>query len=104
MLAVVSQQIFIFMYSSQSLLTRPAIGDRRAHPSEIRNIRTLYQVLGPCCNCPLKDEQAPDFVEAAVYMPSSGPYAGQYVAACAKDNCGYLGEYTKLHKLNCAIA
>jgi len=35
----------------------------------------------------------PDFVETAIYLATSGTYAGEYVASCAKDNCGYLGEF-----------
>jgi hypothetical protein len=34
-----------------------------------------------------------NFVEAAIYMASQGEQAGQYVAACAKEECGYFGEY-----------
>ena len=34
-----------------------------------------------------------DFVEAAIYLVTSGAYAGEYVASCATDNCGYLGEF-----------
>jgi hypothetical protein len=34
----------------------------------------------------------PSFVEAAIYIASGGEYAGKYIAACAKDECGYVGE------------
>jgi hypothetical protein len=44
----------------------------------------------------MMDPTTPDFVEAAIYMASdgdnAGQYAGQYVATCAKDECGYFGE------------
>jgi hypothetical protein len=35
----------------------------------------------------------PDFIEAAIYKASEGEYGGQYVAACAKNKCGYIGEF-----------
>jgi hypothetical protein len=38
------------------------------------------------------DMMKPDFIEAAMYMASIGPYAGQYVASCAQDLCGYFGK------------
>lgn len=50
-------------------------------------------MLGPCCLCPLINPTGPDFVEAAIYVATSGTYAGEYVTSCAKDACGYLGEF-----------
>jgi len=38
------------------------------------------------------NQDGPDFVEAATYMVRAGHLAGQYVASCALDKCGYLGE------------
>jgi hypothetical protein len=38
------------------------------------------------------DIMKPSFVEAAIYIASGGEYAGKYIAACAKDECGYVGE------------
>lgn len=49
-------------------------------------------MLGPCCLCPFVDESGPDYVEAAMYMATIGPYAGHYVIGCANDKCGYLGK------------
>ena len=49
-------------------------------------------MLSPCCLCPLADENGPDFVEAAIYMATIGPYIGQYVISCANDKRGYLGK------------
>jgi hypothetical protein len=34
----------------------------------------------------------PDFVEAPIYMALVGPCAGEYVASCARDRCGYFGK------------
>jgi hypothetical protein len=42
----------------------------------------------------MKADTQPDFVEAAIYMASIGPFAGMYLASCAQlqdMSCGYLG-------------
>jgi hypothetical protein len=39
------------------------------------------------------DITKPSFVEAAIYIAPEGEYAGKYVAGCAKDECGYIGEF-----------
>lgn len=39
------------------------------------------------------DITKPSFVEAAIYIPPEGEYAGKYIAGCAKDECGYIGEF-----------
>lgn len=49
-------------------------------------------MLGPCCLCPMVNENGPDFVEAAMYMVTTGKFAGHYVIGCVEDRCGYLGE------------
>ena len=55
----------------------------------------MYNMSGPGCFCPLLNARKPDFVEAAIYRATSGHYSGEYVATCAKNRCGYLGEYSK---------
>jgi hypothetical protein len=40
----------------------------------------------------MMDATKPDFIEAAIYKVRQGGEAGQYVATCAKDKCGYAGE------------
>jgi hypothetical protein len=42
----------------------------------------------------------PDFIEAAIYIPVFGCYGGEYVAACANNHCGYLGEYKLFVTIN----
>jgi hypothetical protein len=71
---------------------RPIHNEVRVQPSDLRYHRLSHQMLGPCCLCPLADSARPDFVEAAMYMASVGPYAGQYVASCAQDQCGYFSK------------
>jgi hypothetical protein len=39
----------------------------------------------------MMDANAPDFVEAAIYVPTNGEHWGKYTAACAKEVCGYCG-------------
>ena len=64
----------------------------RITPSDLCEHRVTHRMLGPCCLCPMVDVNQPDFVEAAMYMPATGPFAGQYISTCAQDKCGYFGE------------
>lgn len=51
-------------------------------------------MLGPCCLCPLADQNMPDFVESAIFRATDGRFAGEYIAACASERgCGYLGKF-----------
>jgi hypothetical protein len=68
---------------------RPTTVEGRIPPSEMQAYRTSHRMLGPCCLCPLMDAATPNFVEAAIYMATDGEEAGQFVARCAKDACGY---------------
>ena len=72
---------------------RPTRRPVRITPDAMRQYRSTNDMLGLCCLCPLINPTGPDFVEAAIYLATSGTYVGQYVASCAKDNCGYLGEF-----------
>jgi hypothetical protein len=60
-------------------------------------------MLGPCCLCAFKSGGERDFVESAIYMVGHGRHAGEYVAACAIDECGYFGKRIK-HKLHDRMA
>lgn len=71
----------------------------RIPPSDMQTHRISYRMLGPCCLCPLMDINKPDFVEAAIYMATDGEQAGQFVASCAKDECGYFGSATNPRRL-----
>lgn len=75
---------------------RPCHQQHRVRPSSLREHRKVTVMLGPCCLCPLRDESEPDYVEAAIYRATTGPYAGQYVISCAQDKCGYLGQRGRL--------
>ena len=53
----------------------------------LRSYRKIQKFLGPCCLCPLlgmKRGIEHQFVEAAIYIPLFGHYAGEYVAECIK--------------------
>lgn len=66
--------------------------EARIHPSELRTYRLSHRMLGPCCLCPLVDQNGPDFVESAMYVVSTGALSGEYVASCALRNCDYFGK------------
>lgn len=74
-------------------LHRPVQGKKRMAPDAFRDHRETHQFLGPCCLCPLLEPRKvePHFTEAAIYVSAFGRYAGEYVAECAKSQCGYLG-------------
>lgn len=62
----------------------------------MRDYRSTHRMLGPCCLCPLIYPNGPDFVESAMYFATTGSHAGLYVASCAKNKCGYLGELGRI--------
>jgi hypothetical protein len=79
---------------------RPLFEGVRVEPKELRRHRNTHYMFGPNCLCPMMEIGMPDFVEAAIYSISKGPLAGQYVASCAQDNCGYLGMSWALYCLD----
>lgn len=57
-------------------------------PEKLREHRTSYNFLGPCCFCPaLRGKNSTDFVEAAMFDRGDD----EFVAMCPTDNCGYIG-------------
>jgi hypothetical protein len=73
-------------------VSRPATGNTRVRPSELRDYRESHRLLGPCCLCPMIDGNGPDYVESAIYEVSLGLFRGEYVASCARERCGYVGK------------
>jgi hypothetical protein len=73
------------------VIFRPCYESARVHPSALCNYRASYEMLGPCCLCPMAEGNVQDYVEAAIYQATSGPFSGEYVASCARDRCGYFG-------------
>ena len=76
------------LLESDIQLHRPTHEQPEAHvmPSVLHEYRQNHQFLGPCCLCPLLALQSEglEFVEAAIYVPSCGPYAGECIAQCAR--------------------
>ena len=72
--------------------SRPSTRDSRIKPSDLREHRQTHCILAPCCLCPLLEAGLPNFVESVIYLPTSGPWAGLYVAACARERCAYIGK------------
>jgi hypothetical protein len=64
---------------------KPSTVDGRVTPSALRKYRQSHRFLGPCCFCPLFNQDSRGaFVEAAMFIETSGPFCGEYVAKCAK--------------------
>ena len=82
----------VFVYHEPALNHRPTHTPMRIAPDAMRQYRSTNDMLGPCCLCPLINPMGPDFVEATIYLATSGVYAGEYIASCTTDGCGYLGE------------
>jgi hypothetical protein len=64
---------------------------RRVTPSTLSDHRITYQFKAPCCVC-AENSPTADYIETAIYVATSGPYFGEYVAGCALNKCGYLSK------------
>ncbi|KAM5532500.1 hypothetical protein V8D89_013853 [Ganoderma adspersum] len=54
---------------------------------KLREHRTSYDFLGPCCFCPaLRGKNSTNFVEAAMFDGGND----EFVAMCPTDNCSYV--------------
>jgi hypothetical protein len=63
----------------------------RVPPPDLLNHRTNHDFRLPGCLC-ASNGNGFGFTESALYLAKVGkPYAGEYVAGCALDRCGYLG-------------
>ncbi|KIM71884.1 hypothetical protein PILCRDRAFT_16633 [Piloderma croceum F 1598] len=70
----------------------------RVPPSDLLDYRVHYNFRAPCCLC-IPNAHGCGFSETAIYVALSGPYAGEYVAGCASDTCGYLINLERLYAL-----
>ena len=63
-------------------------------PNELRPYHETHEYLGPGCLCPLLEQlrKKAEYKEASIYLAIDGQYKGEYVAECAEDRCGYLGQ------------
>jgi hypothetical protein len=70
----------------------------RMTPSDLVAHRRTHRLRGPMCLCPLiQSRNPPDIVEAAISIVTSGNHAGEYIACCAEDICGYMCEHRFLN-------
>ncbi|KIM72148.1 hypothetical protein PILCRDRAFT_93583 [Piloderma croceum F 1598] len=88
--AVVAHSVLQFKQDSNSM--------EQVHPGSFRHHRDIRQMLGPCCLCPKIDTVGPDYVESAIYVATTGPFASQYVFGHARDKCGYM-VFLKMYEL-----
>ena len=65
----------------------------RVVPSNLLHYRINHEFQTPCCLCACNANGAvPTFTESAIYVAIDGAYSGEYVAGCALNSCGYLGD------------
>jgi hypothetical protein len=60
----------------------------RVPPSELPAHRESHVLENPYCLC-LLFGSCPK--EIAIFIETAGAYSGEYVAKCAKNECGYFG-------------
>jgi len=61
-------------------------------PSDLPDYRYSHKLNNPYCLCPLFATSGAAPKEAAIFIETVGAYCGEYVAKCAKNECGYFGE------------
>lgn len=76
-----------------SLTYRPTNSESgdRVTPAELLGHCRMENTPRPCCLCPLTDPTKPALVEAHFLLADEGAHAGEYVAKCTEDLCGYFG-------------
>ena len=73
--------------------TRPVTeAGERVTPSNLIEYRRSYEFKGPSCLCASLDADENAYTEASIFVATSGPDAGKYVAACATGLCRYWGK------------
>ena len=83
--------------SADNKIIRPTnVFGERVTPSDLGSHRLSHAVLGPCCICPLRLNAIDDFTESAIFVIGKGTFAGEYVAACARNECGYFGRHLQV--------
>jgi hypothetical protein len=65
----------------------------RVTPSKLLEHRRSHDFKAPCCLCASLDPNENAYTEASIFLATLGPFAGQYVAACATGLCRYWGEF-----------
>ncbi|KAJ7676898.1 hypothetical protein DFH06DRAFT_1428792 [Mycena polygramma] len=67
----------------------PVSDSVRVTPSDLSDYRRTHQFRFPCCLCSVHEMDPNHFTEAVVFMVTSGPLSGEFVAACARGVCRY---------------
>ena len=84
----------LFLNALSDICTRPVNRRReRIAPSDLHDHRATHHLQFPGCFCPIQDGGLGLNKETAIYMPIGGPYKNQWVAACATQDCLYLGTW-----------
>ena len=68
-------------------------GGERVAPSDLSEYRLAHNFLGPSCLCAADTGDRTAYVEAAIFVPLTGEFTGEYIATCASDSCGYWSEF-----------
>jgi hypothetical protein len=81
-----------------NITLRPVFAEtgNRVPPSDLVDYRADHYFCAPWCLC-ASNTRGPGFTETAIYVAVRGPYAGEYVAGCATDTCGYLSKSFYMH-------
>jgi hypothetical protein len=66
----------------------------RVAPSELSSYRDEHDFRMPCCLCVIGATDENSYMECAIYLATSGPYSGEYVAGCTSGRCAYLSKLT----------
>jgi len=77
---------------NNSYISRPVDdAGHRVTPPSLVDYREDHQFRAPCCLCAENNTTA-SYTESSVYIATTGPYFGEYVAGCALNQCGYLSK------------
>jgi hypothetical protein len=67
----------------------------RVPPSDLHQYRLDYDFHGPCCLCTMDKIGDTAYTESAIFVCETGKYAGEYIAACAEDFCGFMSAFLR---------
>ena len=62
----------------------------------------MHAFLGPCCFCVCLELDDTSYMESVIFLVTSGPYAGKYIAACVEGQCQYWSKFPMeaIHVIN----
>lgn len=99
-------RVVILPWLSFPLMTfcsRPVDGGQRIPPSDFEDYGATHIFKNPSCLC-AATRAGFAYTESDVCLATDGPYAGEYVARCATDGCGYFSKLDfVLHFVWCLI-